>query len=75
MAILHQISERRKKVDLMGQVVLNDEGEPVFSFGKHKGRPVEEVFKSEPGYFGWLMQADFPLYTKKVFRDIKEGMA
>jgi len=75
MAILHQISERRKKVDLMGQVVLNDEGEPVFSFGKHKGRPVEEVFKSEPGYFGWLMQADFPLYTKKVFRNIKEGMA
>lgn len=75
MAVLHQISERRKKVDLMGQVVLNDEGEPVFNFGKHKGRPVQEVFKSEPGYFGWLMQADFPLYTKKVFKDIKEKMA
>lgn len=36
---------------------------------------MEEIFKSEPGYFGWLMQADFPLYTKKVFKDIKENMA
>ena len=75
MEVLHHISERKKKVDLMGQVVLNEGGDPVFNFGKHKGKLVEEIFKSEPGYFGWLMQADFPLYTKKVFKDIKENMA
>ena len=75
MELLHHISERRKKVDLVGHVVLNDAEVPVFNFGKHKGRAVTEVFQSEPGYYGWLMQADFPLYTKKVCKEIKDSMA
>jgi DNA polymerase-3 subunit epsilon len=75
MQALHRSCERRPKVDLVGHVVLNDKNEPMITFGKHKGKPVVEVFKAEPGYFGWLMNADFPLYTKKVFREIKESMS
>jgi hypothetical protein len=26
----------------------------------------------EPGYYGWMMQADFPLFTKKVLKQLKE---
>jgi DNA polymerase-3 subunit epsilon len=25
----------------------------------------------EPGYVGWVLNADFPLYTKKVLTSIK----
>ena len=42
-----------------------------FSFGKHKGKKVTEILEKEPGYFGWLQSADFPLYTKKVLTAIK----
>jgi DNA polymerase-3 subunit epsilon len=42
-----------------------------FSFGKHKGKTVDEVLEKEPGYFGWLLNADFPLYTKKVLTAIR----
>ena len=32
---------------------------------------VEKVLEDEPGYFGWIQNADFPLYTKKVLTAIK----
>lgn len=42
----------------------------VFNFGKHKGRPVEEVLKSEPQYYDWMMKGDFPLHTKQKLTEI-----
>ena len=50
---------------------LDEEGEEVFSFGKHKGKKVHAVLEKEPGYFGWMLNADFPLYTKKILTQIK----
>ena len=32
---------------------------------------VPEILNKEPGYFGWLLDADFPLFTKKVLTAIK----
>jgi DNA polymerase-3 subunit epsilon len=74
MDLLHKVSERRRKADLVGHIVYNDQDVPVFNFGKHKGVPVTQVFSQESGYYGWLMNADFPRYTKEVFKQIKEGM-
>ena len=33
--------------------------------------PVEEVFKKDTGYYGWMMQGDFPQNTKNVITAIK----
>ena len=43
----------------------------VFNFGKYKGKPVEEVLKTDPGYYGWLLKGDFSLHTKKVMSEIR----
>ena len=43
----------------------------MIKFGKHKGKKVHAVLENEPGYFGWILNADFPLYTKKVLTQIK----
>jgi DNA polymerase-3 subunit epsilon len=40
----------------------------IYNFGKNKNKTVEEVHKTEPGYYGWMIDADFPLYTKQVLR-------
>ncbi|MCB0738150.1 MAG: 3'-5' exonuclease [Bacteroidetes bacterium] len=61
-------------VDIAGRFVKNEQGIPVFNFGKHKGRPVEEVLERDPGYYGWMMQGDFPLYTKKKLTEIRLNM-
>ncbi|MCF7569185.1 3'-5' exonuclease [Sabulilitoribacter arenilitoris] len=68
---LAEFSSRKKFADFAGFIAYNKEGEECFSFGKHKGKLVTEVLEKEPGYFGWLLNADFPLYTKKVLTAIK----
>lgn len=71
---LSEFSQMNKNVDLLGRFVYNDENIEVFNFGKHKGKPVTEVLEKEPGYYSWMMNGDFPLYTKKVLKAIKEKM-
>ena len=68
---LAEFSTHKKTVDFAGFIVLDEDQEEIFSFGKHKGRKVLEVLDKEPGYFGWILNADFPLYTKKVLTQIK----
>ncbi|OBX23179.1 MULTISPECIES: 3'-5' exonuclease [Bizionia] len=68
---LAEFSSRKKFADFAGFIAYNKQGEECFSFGKHKGKLVTEILEKEPGYFGWLLNADFPLYTKKVLTAIK----
>jgi DNA polymerase-3 subunit epsilon len=70
-SFLASYSAHHKFADFAGFIRLDKEGEEVFAFGKHKGRKVGEVLDSEPGYFSWLLNADFPLYTKKVLERIQ----
>ena len=63
-----------KSVDFAHRIVYNKEKIPVFNFGKHKGKPVAEVFKREPGYYAWMMQGEFPRYTKQVITKIKDSL-
>ena len=44
----------------------------IFNFGKYKGVPVEDIFEKDPSYFSWMMNGDFPLYTKKVLEELRE---
>jgi DNA polymerase-3 subunit epsilon len=71
---LSEFSTHNKNVDLAGRMIYNENKVEVFNFGKHKGKPVEEVLKKEPSYYGWMMQGDFPLNTKKVLTRIKLRM-
>ena len=68
---LSEFTTRKQSLDFAGFIGLNKQKEPIFTFGKHKGKTVEEVLAAEPGYFGWILNADFPLYTKKVLTQIK----
>jgi DNA polymerase-3 subunit epsilon len=68
---LAAFSSQNRLVDLAGRIVLNKDGVEVFNFGKHKGKPVSIVLKEEPSYYAWMMNGDFPLYTKKVLTEIR----
>lgn len=68
---LSEISYHNKFADLAGNIIYNENGVEVFNFGKYKGQPVAEVFKKDIGYYGWIQNADFPRYTKKVFTAIQ----
>ncbi|UOB16975.1 3'-5' exonuclease [Abyssalbus ytuae] len=68
---LADFTTRKQMADFAGFIIFDEDGEEIFSFGKHKGKKVEQILEEEPGYFGWLLNADFPLYTKKVLTGIK----
>jgi DNA polymerase-3 subunit epsilon len=68
---LSKFSSHNKNADFAGRIVYNDKEEEVFNFGKYKGQTVESVLEKDQGYFSWMLNSDFPLYTKKVLTAIK----
>lgn len=71
---LSEFSSYDQNVDFAGRIVFDENGIEVFNFGKNKGIPVEKVLREQPGYFGWMMDGDFPLYTKKVLTRLRLRM-
>ena len=71
---LAKYSANSRFVDYAGRMILNENDEPVFNFGKHKGRPVKEVLSREPSYYNWMMEGDFTLDTKQQLSQIKLSM-
>ncbi|MDA3953669.1 MAG: 3'-5' exonuclease [Bacteroidales bacterium] len=68
---LAKFSTHNKNADFAGRIVFNDKDEEVFNFGKYRGQTVESVLEKDQGYFSWMLNSDFPLYTKKVLTAIK----
>lgn len=64
-------SSFNRNVDFAGRITMNDKNEEVFNFGKYKGQIVSEVFKKDPSYYSWMINNEFPLYTKKILTEIK----
>jgi DNA polymerase-3 subunit epsilon len=67
---LSEFSSFNQNVDFAGRIVYDENGVEVFNFGKHKGKSVEAIFAQEPSYYAWMMNGDFPLYTKKILTNI-----
>lgn len=74
-ASLSEFTTQVKNVDFAGFIALDKNGVEIFNFGKNKGKSVEKVLTEQPGYYAWIMNADFPLYTKKVLTELKLKMA
>jgi len=68
---LSEFSFHNKFADLAGFIHFDGDEKEIFSFGKYKGQRVKEVFQKDLGYYGWIQNADFPLYTKKVLTGIQ----
>ena len=70
-AWLADFSRHTRNVDLAGRIVYNDQGVETINFGKYRGKAVTEVLRRDPGYFAWVMQADFTQNTKQTFMRLK----
>jgi DNA polymerase III subunit epsilon len=68
---LSTYSAFNNNADFAGRIIIDENGKEVFNFGRYKGRVVEEIFSEDPSYYSWMMNGDFPLYTKKVLTEIK----
>jgi len=71
---LSAFSSFNNNVDFAGRMIFNENGEEVINFGKYKGQLVKDVLKKDLGYYGWIMQGDFPLNTKQKLTEIRLRM-
>lgn len=71
---LHEFTNIRKNADWEGKFTLDSQGNPVFTFGKHKGKTVQQAFIEEPGYYRWMMERDFLLSTKAMITKIHKKL-
>ena len=60
----------KKYADFAGRIYFDANGNECFNFGKYKDQRVLDVFRRDTGYYGWLINGDFPEYTKRVFTRI-----
>ncbi len=68
---LSEYASQSRNVDFVGRLVYDDQKREVINFGKYKGRLAEEVLRTDPGYYAWIMQGDFTKNTKDAFTRIK----
>ena len=67
---LSEFSNRRGKLaDLAGFIRYNEKNEKIFSFGKYKNKSLISIWKENPGYFSWFIQANFPKFTQAIIKD------
>ena len=74
MQFLADFSKVNDNVDFAGRIVwaeVNGVRTEVFNFGKHKGLPVAQVLRFDPGYFSWILGGDFTYNTKQVLTRIR----
>lgn len=70
-AFLSEFSKMSNNVDFAGRMVYDEQGVEVFNFGKYKGRAVKDVLRTDPGYYGWMLQGNFARNTKQVLTQIR----
>lgn len=74
MQALADFSKQNDNVDFAGRIVwaeVNGKRTEVFNFGKHKGVPVADVLRFDPGYYSWILGGDFTYNTKQVLTRIR----
>ena len=71
---LAEFSKQNDNVDFAGRIVwqeIDGKRTEVFNFGKHKGKPVVDVLRMDPGYYSWILSGDFTYNTKQVLTRIR----
>ena len=72
---LSEFSEKGgKSADIAGFIRFNKKGEEILSFGKDRNITLKQIWEENPGYFSWINQAEFPLYTKNVMNNFATKM-
>ena len=71
---LSTLTKRNKSIDFAGRIIEDNDGDAIFNFGKHKGKKVKKILTEEKGYYSWMMNSDFPEYTKKIITQVKLGL-
>jgi len=72
MEYLAEYSTFSKRADFAGFIMFDEDGDEIFTFGKYKKQKLKDILVKDKGYFSWIQNAEFPLYTKQVLKEVKQ---
>lgn len=67
---IHKLTFDKPFVDLAGKFERNKDNMICFTFGKNRGKTINEVWKTDQGYFSWMLGGTFTNDTKFVIKQI-----
>ena len=67
---LAEFTQMTRNVDLAGRFVYDDNNVEIVNFGKHKGKPLRDVLRTDPNFKHWMLQGDFTQNTKQTLERI-----
>ncbi|MBU1073553.1 3'-5' exonuclease, partial [bacterium] len=72
---LHEVSnpDEGRWVDRSRKFEWDDDGNAVFAFGKHGGRPLAQIARQHPDYLTWMLGKDFSDEVSGILRDALQG--
>ncbi len=71
---IFEFTKLQPMIDPDRKIILDENGVEIFNFGKHKGKTLEEIYRSEPAYFNWILERDFLNTTKRFIQDFQLRM-
>lgn len=66
-------SELKDKLDLTGKFRITENKEIVLTFGKHKDKTVQQIYREDAGYFQWIFEkSEMPNDVKRIAKSLYE---
>lgn len=66
-------SELKDKLDLSGKFRITENKEIVLTFGKHKDKTVQQIYRDDAGYFQWIFEkSEMPNDVKRIAKSLYE---
>ena len=70
--------EMRANLDFSGKFQTTEDGSVIVTFGKHKNKTIQTVYKEDPEYFRWIfekseMPTDTRIIARKIYARLQEN--
>lgn len=65
---LHDFTNDLRLVDATQKLRYDINGEIVFNFGIHRGKPVAQVLSEDKQYYNWMLNKEFSFQVKQIIR-------
>lgn len=67
---LHDFTNDFRYVDATQKLIYDVNGEVVFNFGIHRGKPAAKVLSEDKQYYNWMLNKEFSAQVKQIIRKL-----
>jgi len=70
MNAIHEFTHDNRLIDVTQRLKYDAQGQIVFNFGKHIGKPVAETLSKDKQYYHWILDKEFSTQVKQLVKKL-----